>query len=117
MVGLRFSTRVVGDFIVMEVRGELDYGTAPTFGGWAAGLLERMGRYLVLDLSGLGFMDSSGLGALVTLWRRAEAEGGVLRLAGLSSPIARMFEWTGLERRLSIFPDVAAATADPPRGS
>lgn len=113
MMAFRFSAQVIDDFIVIEVGGELDYGSVSSFRERVLRVIEQYGRRIVVDLTDLDFMDSSGLGALVSLWRRAGESGGSLRVANPNSSIARMFRWTGLERRLPIFPDVSAALSAP----
>lgn len=57
---------------------------------------------LVLDLSDLSFMDSSGIGALVGLHRRAQAEGWSLVLAAPGPQVAGLLAMTGLDDRMTI---------------
>ena len=76
------------------------------------GLLERGDRRFVLDFSGTGYIDSSGLGALVSLARKVREEGGDLRLSGLNEDLRSLFELTKLDTLFAISetPDQALAT-------
>jgi anti-anti-sigma factor len=60
-----------GGRTVVEVDGEADYDTSPALVRTCADLVERGAVNLVLDLSGLGFCDSSGINALVRIRRQA----------------------------------------------
>jgi anti-sigma B factor antagonist len=61
----------------------------------------------VFDCSGLGFIDSSGLGALVTCLRKAIERKGDVRLSALTPRVAMVFELTRADRLFSMYPDVA----------
>jgi anti-anti-sigma factor len=80
------------------IRGELDYYSQSSF----AAAIERVWsqprppRVLRMDLSGLSFMDTSGLGLLLKAHRRATELGCELRVGPLSPPIARLFTVTGV---------------------
>jgi anti-sigma B factor antagonist len=65
---------------------------------------------IVLDLSATGFMDSSGLGALVSCIKRMGSRGG-FAVAGAQGPVARLFALTRMDRVFSLHPDAEAAIA------
>ena len=75
------------------------------------GLLEESGKHLVVDLSGVSFIDSSGLGALLSGYKNANLRSGWFALAGLQPRVQSMFELTRLHRVFEIFPTVEAALA------
>ena len=75
------------------------------------GLLEESGKQLVVDLSGVSFIDSSGLGALLSGYKNANLRSGWFVLAGLQPRVQSMFELTRLHRVFEIFPTVDAARA------
>ena len=66
---------------------------------------------LVIDLKGVRFVDSSGLGSLVSGFKNASARNGNLKLCGLQPQVRSMFELTRLHRVFEIFPDVEEAVA------
>ena len=66
---------------------------------------------LVIDLQGVKFVDSSGLGAMVSGFKNASSRNGSLKLSGLQLQVKSMFELTRLHRVFEIFPDVDEALA------
>jgi anti-sigma B factor antagonist len=63
----------------------------------------------------VSFLDSSGLGVLVTAHKRARTTNGELRIAGCRPPVATIFQITALDRAFCIYPTVAEALAAPHR--
>ena len=72
-------------------------------------LFEEGKNDLVVDLQGVRFVDSSGLGALVSGFKNASSRNGNLKLAGLQLQVKSMFELTRLHRVFEIFNDVDEA--------
>lgn len=73
-------------------------------------LIETGKGQLVLDLGSVRFIDSSGLGMLVTLLKRAGMRGGVM-VCQLQAPVAATFKLSRMDRVFPIFPDVTTALA------
>ena len=90
-----FSLKVtdVGDIHVVALRGELDMATAAGLTDW---LVAISGSSVVVDLSGLTFMDSSGINALVMARNRIVDSGNSLILARPSPIVKRTLEIVGL---------------------
>ena len=66
---------------------------------------------IVLDLSEVGFMDSTGLGAMLSCLRHMKAKAGTLRIAALTPEVRRLFDMVMMDRVFEIYPDVDAAMA------
>ena len=77
-------------------------------------LFEEGKNNLVVDLRAVRFVDSSGLGALVSGFKNASSRNGSLKLAGLQLQVKSMFELTRLHRVFEIFADVDEALASFP---
>lgn len=92
------DTSVDGARILMVLHGELDAYTAPRLQEAVAELGEVAGRHVVVDLAGVGFVDSTGLSALVTSLRGVREAGGVVSLREVSRQLAKLFEITGITR-------------------
>ena len=80
----------------------LDASTARDFKGALKPLLKQ-GVKLVLDFSHVDFIDSTGLGALVSCLRQAHAVGGAIKLAGLTAPARVLFELVRMHRVFEVF--------------
>lgn len=100
---LQFSTRQVGERAVVEVIGEVDLDTAPQLGEQALSALNDISRHLVVDLSQVGFMDSTGLKVLLATQRRATLADGSFVLVGATRPVRRILELTGLDQALHLY--------------
>ena len=94
---------------VVTVRGEVDVATAPTLKDHLATCSERGDTYLVVDLEGVPFLDSTGLGVLIGAAKRQRDHGGDLRLVATEPRVVKVFEITGLLEMLPIHDDVATA--------
>ncbi|MDN3354389.1 STAS domain-containing protein [Actinomadura sp. DC4] len=100
---LTVGTRTAGETVVLTFAGELDVTNA----GQAeeavrAAQAEHQWDSLVFDLSGLTFMDSTGVRVLVRAHRLAAQRGGTIALAGLTPSVSRIMEVTGLDRAFAI---------------
>jgi anti-anti-sigma factor len=93
---------------VLRVNGELDLGT---IGGLMTAVEERTapGARIVLDLEGLRFCDSTGLGAIIKLHRRLSDLGGVLALSTPGRRITDVLSISGVDQVIAVYPSVAAA--------
>jgi anti-anti-sigma factor len=85
------------DGVTVRIAGEVDLDTAEQL---AAGL-EACHGTVVVDLAGVTFIDSSGLGTLVRARNRLTSEGGGLLVAEPTERVRRLFELTGLTELLA----------------
>ena len=108
--------RIADGVTIAELSGDLDLASAPDLREQLLGLLRPGTSRLVLDLSRVSFCDASGLAVLVGASHRARMLGGFLRLAAVSPATDRVLHLTGLDRHLSIYPTVHAATTAPGDG-
>jgi anti-anti-sigma factor len=97
---------------VLVLRGSLDIDTAPSLKANLNRLVDRPTPHVVVDLAGLDFCDSMGVGVLVTAHGRAMERGGWVRLAAPSGFLRRLLTTLGLTEYLSIHQDVEAALKD-----
>lgn len=100
-----------GAVAVVTVSDQLDARNSQEAKDFFRSLVDRGEVRQVVDLSALEFIDSSGLGALVTAIKAARQAGGDVRLCGLSPAVTTIFELTRLSRVFDIFDDRAAALA------
>ncbi len=91
---------------VIELSGEVDLHTAPVFKEALYELVEAGRDQIIVDLDGLEFMDSSGLGVLLGALRRIKTSGGNLHLVCTRENILKIFEVTGLDKVFLIYRSV-----------
>jgi anti-anti-sigma factor len=96
---------------VVRLRDALDVATASALRERLIGLLRPGMRLLVLDMSRVPSCDSAGLAVLIGAQRRARLLGIVLRLAAPSPQVVKLLRLTGLDRSLTICPDLSSALA------
>jgi anti-anti-sigma factor len=71
--------------------------------------IKQGSRKLVLDFSGLHFLDSAGVGVLAMLFGVMEREGGKLAVSGAAGHVKQTLELTHLNRLVGMYPDVESA--------
>jgi len=96
---------------VATVSGEVDLHSAPDLRAQLGELLTSTSPSLVLDLNEVGFLDSTGLGALVAARTSAGERGGQLALVCTQQRILKLFTITGLNSVFTIHPSVDDALA------
>jgi anti-sigma B factor antagonist len=105
------SVREQSGVKVVGLEGDIDVTGAPELRDLLAGLLGEHQARILLDLSDVAFIDSSGVGILVTAHRKADESGASFGLANPSGTVARVFELTRTNRLLRIFPTVDEGVA------
>ena len=87
----------------------LDIAVAPEFKAALLELIEKGRRNLVVDLSTVSFIDSSGLGALVRALTNTQKEGGQTKLLNAGPQIRKLLQMTKLDSVFEIHEDMEAA--------
>jgi anti-sigma B factor antagonist len=106
---LSLERKTVSGRTVLAVVGEVDVYSAPTLRDRLADLIETGDPTVIVDLSGVGFLDSTGLGTLVASLKLAEQRGGRLPLVCADDRILRLFRITGLDSVFTIRASVESA--------
>jgi anti-sigma B factor antagonist len=112
---LSIHVHVSGGMQVFDLTGSLDIATAPTVRAALLEASERGDHRLVVDLTKLEFLDSTGLGALIGGQRRAKEFDGDVRLVATEGQILRLLRITGLLKVFSVYPTLDAALRDAER--
>jgi anti-sigma B factor antagonist len=95
--------------VVLGLSGRLDATTAPDFKARLKRLVGDGYAQLVIDLTDVPFIDSSGLAALVSGLKAAREASGTLKLVGLNEQTRTVFRVTLLDRVFAFYPDVNEA--------
>jgi anti-sigma B factor antagonist len=97
---LEITVEQSGDYTICRPSGELD---AFTVGQFRESLTELgTGQQMLIDLSGVPFLDSAGLGALIGGVRRSREAGGDVAVYGARPAVARLLHTTGFDRVASV---------------
>lgn len=100
--------------VALILEGVLDAGQVGALLQAAEKALQQNQQDLVIDGSGLSFVDSSGLGCFVSIYKQAQKQGRSFTLVGLPAPILDVIVITKLDRILKIYPgSLEAFLAEP----
>jgi anti-sigma B factor antagonist len=107
----RIRTHGGSEISILALRGAVRSGTAPDFRARLTEAGERSPR-LVVDLSGLDYLSSTGIGALMEQARLQKRRGGWLRLVAPSAAVGMILRLAEAQRELPAFPTEADALRD-----
>ena len=108
---LEAAVKRVSGLPVVRVAGEIDIYTAPEFKSAINEAVSSGATDLVVDLTDVSYMDSSGFGTLLGAAKRLTPKGGSVNLVGCSKAIERMLKITRLDTIFRMFSDVDDAVA------
>jgi anti-anti-sigma factor len=100
-----------GRVAVVTARGRLDGATSGVFAERVERLASVAQPRLVVDFSGVDFISSAGLRAVLTLAKRIKAGNGALALCAVQAPVLEVLDITGFSTVIDIHSDLAAALA------
>ncbi len=106
-----------GGALVFKLRGSLDLATAPTVRAALSEATEKGSNDLIVDLTQIEFLDSTGLGVLIGAHRRAAERGGAFRLIVNDGPISRLLNITGLIAVFCVYHSIEDARSERDRVS
>ena len=104
------TSRVNGKVAIVRLDGRLNMVAAPRLRAAIEELVDAGGTHVLVDLSAVPFMDSSGLGALIASLKKARQAQGDLRITGVTEQVGTVLSLTNLDRVLRPFDSVEAAT-------
>jgi anti-sigma B factor antagonist len=110
-VEISVSRTKAGDVPIVAVSGEVDVYSAPALKDNITELLQSGVTTLIVDLSGVAFLDSTGLGALVEARAATSDAGGSLPIVCSQERILKLFTITGLDGVFTIHPTIGDAVA------
>ena len=94
---------------VLLLKGEIDLHVFPETTASLDAVIEKKPRHLVVDVSGVTYIDSAGLAALILAMQKVEAYGGKFSLAGFQTTVRSIFKMSRLDHVFEIFSDADAA--------
>ncbi len=105
------ATKDTGGVMVVGVDGQLIVGNRQELKQLVQEAVDHGEKKFLVDFSKAGYIDSSGLGALVSISKKVREQGGELRLSGLNEDLRSLFELTKLDTLFSISDSTKQALA------
>ena len=111
MNDLQFTLREVGATVILALLGEIEIYNTGAVKGEVKRLIENKKVRLVINMEGVPFIDSTGIGMLLLFQRNLRAAGGALKLTKITPAVEKVFRLTKLMPILEIFDSEEAAMA------
>lgn len=105
------ATKDASGVYLVHVEGQLIVGNRQELKAGVSEALDHGERRFVIDFSRTGYIDSSGLGALVSISKKVREQGGELRLSGLNEDLRSLFDLTKLDTLFAISDTAERAVA------
>jgi len=106
---IKFNQGIKDDQVVVSPQGDLDLYASVSFFNAVLTRFDRVTNHLVLDFSGIRYIDSSGVGALIRLAQHSNAIGGEIQVANLTGTPRKILEMTNMIRLFTVVSDVEEA--------
>ena len=107
---MNYAVTLEAGVTLLRLSGELDVQSCPELRPVLDALATQQERYVTVDLSELQLIDSSGVGVLVSLYKRVRAGGGAVRFVGVTAQPLAIFKLLRLDRAFECSPAVAPSS-------
>ena len=108
---MQITERTEGNIPIVSITGDIDLETSPKLREFLKPKSSKKTPCLLLDFSGVKYIDSSGLATLIEYFQAVQGFKGKLALAALSPRVKNVFEIVRLEQIFPIHPDIPSALA------
>ena len=106
---MQITERTEETIPIISISGDIDLESSPQLRDFLKPKAAQKVPRLLLDFSGVNYIDSSGLATLIEYFQAVQSFNGKLALASLSPRVKNVFEIVRLEQIFSLYPDVPAA--------
>jgi anti-sigma B factor antagonist len=96
---------------IFPLEGEIDLHISPTISHWLQQIIIRKPARLLIDLSKVSYVDSSGIAVLIDAMQKVQKYGGAFGVVGMQDSVRSIFEIAKLDQVFRIFPTVEEAVA------
>ena len=100
------------DVVICSLEGEINIGSSLELRKVFEAIIQRNEKKVLVDFSGVSYIDSSGLATLIEMFHRLKKIGGALRLCNMDQKIKNIFEVTKLHKLFAIFENRETALKD-----
>lgn len=110
---MRLSTEIIKNNLIIRLEGELDHHTSEEVRRKIdSEYYDNNLLNMILDLEGLNFMDSSGIGLVMGRYKNCKEQGGEISIVNVNSNVERILKMSGLMKIANIYPTVEEAIKD-----
>jgi len=110
---LQITSRKKKGILMVSLKGELDHHTAKQVREHIDKKLEDPTiKNIIMDIKGLNFMDSSGIGVLIGRYKIISNRGGMLGVININSHIDRIFQMSGIYKLIKVYDQLDQALKD-----
>jgi anti-sigma B factor antagonist len=106
---VQLTERTEQEIPIVAISGDIDLESSPQLREFLKPKAAQKTPRLLLDFTGVNYIDSSGLATLIEYFQSVQGSGGKLALACLSPRVKNVFEIVRLEQIFSLYPDIASA--------
>lgn len=99
---MEFKIEMANDVVVLSPTGNLVASDTEVFKSQFAKLIEKKFKHILLDMSRIDFMDSSGLGSIIAVNKLVSAADGVFACAGLQDGVQKVFRVTRADQKIAV---------------
>ncbi len=99
---MKLSFKQVNNILIVRLEGEFDLHTVDSFKDAVEKKINSKVKNIILNLKQIKFIDSSGLGAILGLYKRVTARGGKIVMANATPQLKRIFELSGILKIMKI---------------
>lgn len=92
---LHYASSKNGGITIIKLGGSLDIQSAPELSAKLGGEIDGGAKKIILDMSGVDYIASAGLGAIISVNGKLKARGGEIRVSGMSDKIGKIFSLLG----------------------
>ncbi|EPG76373.1 STAS domain protein [Leptospira fainei serovar Hurstbridge str. BUT 6] len=108
---MEITRRESGNIVILDINGEIDLYNAPEIKDVIAKLIEEQKYYTIINLEKVSYIDSSGIGALISSLSNLKKYQGGLKIINVAGSVRKVFELTKLTSFFEIFDNEAEADA------
>ena len=102
---MEIQKRIVGEIAILTLEGRLDLTSSSSLKEASKEVMDNDSKRMVLNLDKVDFINSSGLGALVSILKEVRNSQGSMKLTNLAPYVKEIFDVTQLSNIFEIFPD------------
>ncbi|MFQ3927457.1 STAS domain-containing protein [Leptospira interrogans] len=108
---MEITRRESGNIVILDINGEIDLYNAPEIKDVIAKLIEEQKYYTIINLEKVSYIDSSGIGALISSLSNLKKYQGGLKIINASGSVRKVFELTKLTSFFEIFDNESEAVS------